>query len=56
MDGPRITGTERRRRTGRIPPQLAPVVWIAVLLAAWLVIVEWPMLPELLNATVAAWH
>jgi hypothetical protein len=56
IDRSRNTETERRRRAGRVPPQFGPVVWIAVLLAAWFLIVEWPMLPELLNAARAAWH
>jgi hypothetical protein len=33
---------------------LGPVIWIAILLASWLLIVEWNTLPELMNATVGA--
>ena len=31
-----------------------PLVWIAVLLASWFVIVEWKMLPDMVSATMAA--
>jgi hypothetical protein len=41
----------RGRRRGRNYPQLGPVIWIAILLASWLLIVEWKTLPELMNAT-----
>jgi hypothetical protein len=30
------------------------VIWIAILLASWLLIVEWKTLPELMNATMGA--
>lgn len=48
------TDTERHRRASRAPAQFVPVVWIAVLLAFWFLIVEWKMLPELISATMAA--
>ncbi len=52
MDGSHNEGL--KRRAGRSHAQLAPVVWIAVLLASWLIIVEWKMLPDLVSATMAA--
>ncbi len=30
------------------------VAWIAVLLGCWFVICQWPMLPTLINTTMAA--
>jgi hypothetical protein len=54
MDGSQKSEFGRRRGASRHYAQFAPVVWIAVLLACWLVIVEWKMLPELVSATMAA--
>jgi hypothetical protein len=42
------------RRLGRGHPEWGPVIWIAILLTSWLVIAEWRMLPELMNAALAA--
>ena len=53
MDRSHNTGSERRRRPRRSHAQFAPVVWIAVLLASWFVIVEWKMLPDMVSATMA---
>jgi len=50
MSEPRRPNTPRRRGGG-VLARLAPVVWIAVLLAFWLLMVEWKMLPELVSAT-----
>jgi len=33
---------------------LGPVVWIAVLLVSWIVIVDWRIVPEMVTATMAA--
>jgi hypothetical protein len=46
-------GIERSRRAVRSYLFIAPLMWIVVLLASWLLIVEWRMLPELVNATMA---
>ena len=54
MDRLHTTGSERHRRASRSATQFIPVVWIAVLLALWFLIVEWKMLPELISATMAA--
>jgi hypothetical protein len=54
MDRSLNTGPERQRRVGASHALLAPVAWIAVLLAAWLLIAEWRMLPDLITATMAA--
>jgi hypothetical protein len=43
--------SDRSRHGGRSYPELGPVIWIAILLASWLLIVEWQTLPELMNAT-----
>jgi len=52
MDKHSDRGSDRSRRGGRTYPELGPVIWIAVLLASWLLIVEWKTLPELMNATI----
>jgi hypothetical protein len=44
----------RPRRPGRAHPEWGPVIWIAILLTSWLVIAEWRILPELMNAALAA--
>jgi hypothetical protein len=54
MDKVGKAGTERLRRAGRSHRRLAPIVWIVILLASWLLIVEWRDLPELVSATMAA--
>jgi hypothetical protein len=51
MDRSRSTGS---KRYGRGWYAFAPVLWIAVLLGSWLIIVEWKMLPDLVSATMAA--
>jgi hypothetical protein len=51
MDRSQNTGSERRRRPRRSHAPFVPVVWIAVLLASWFVIVEWEMLPDVVSAT-----
>ena len=43
-----------RPRRGWGHAQLAPVVWIVVLLALWIVLVDWRTLPDLVKATMAA--
>ena len=52
MDRVHERGSNRSRREGHIG--LGPVIWIAILLAAWLAIAEWRLLPEMVNATMAA--
>ena len=54
MEQSRITSTERPRRAARSRLHLIPVLWIAILLGAWLVIVDWRALPDLITATMAA--
>jgi hypothetical protein len=55
MDGTRNTDTRHTsRRTGRSFAQFVPVVWIVILLALWLVIANWRMLPDLITGTMAA--
>jgi hypothetical protein len=54
MDKSHSTGSGRPRRAGRSRAQFIPVLWIAVLLGAWFVIVDWRMLPDLISATMAA--
>jgi hypothetical protein len=50
MDRSQNTDSERRRHPRRSHARFAPVVWIAVLLASWFVIVEWKMLPDVVSA------
>jgi hypothetical protein len=52
MDRSHNTGSERGLRPRRSNARFAPVVWIAVLLASWFVIVEWRMLPDVVSATI----
>jgi hypothetical protein len=47
MDRQRIPDPDRKRRAGLNRAQFAPVVWIAVLLASWFLIVDWKMVPDL---------
>jgi hypothetical protein len=54
MDKQSDRGSDRSRRGGRTYPELGPVIWIAILLASWLLIVEWKTLPELMTATMGA--
>jgi hypothetical protein len=54
MDERRDNGSVRTRRSGRNHAQFAPILWIAVLLLSWLAIVQWKVLPDLVNATMAA--
>jgi hypothetical protein len=49
-----ITNPDRPRRSGRNHAQFAPVVWILILLASWLLIVEWQTLPDMASAALAA--
>lgn len=51
MDQQSDRSSRRSRGGGRNYPELGPVIWIAILLASWLLIVEWKTLPELMNAT-----
>ena len=48
------SSSERPRRLRRGQWHLGPVVWIAVLLVSWIVIVDWRVVPELVTATMAA--
>ncbi len=50
MARPHTTDSDRPRHAGRNHAPFAPVVWIVVLLASWLLIVEWQALPDLANA------
>jgi hypothetical protein len=50
MNGQRTPAPDRKRRTGLNRAQFAPVVWIAVLLASWFLIVDWKMVPDLFMA------
>jgi len=54
MEKSHITPTDRSRRPENRYLPLIPLAWIAVLLAAWFLIVEWRMLPDLISATMAA--
>ena len=54
MDKLQNTESARPRRTTRGHTQFAPVVWIVVLLALWIALVDWRTLPDLVNATMAA--
>ena len=42
---------QQQRKRGH--PELVPVAWIAVLLAGWLLIIDWKMLPDLIGTTMA---
>jgi len=54
MDRSHITPADRSRRpTSRFLP-LIPMAWIAALLTAWFLIVDWRMLPDLISSTMAA--
>jgi hypothetical protein len=54
MGKPSDRGSDGSRRGGRNSPEWGPVIWIAILLASWLLIVQWKTLPELMNATMGA--
>jgi hypothetical protein len=54
MDTSRSEKADRPRHGGRGHGHYAALMWIAVLLASWVVIVQWKMVPELINATMAA--
>jgi len=54
MSRSRFDRSEPSRRLGTNHPYYGPVAWIVVLLAGWLVITEWHMLPELITSTMAA--
>ena len=54
MGKPSDRGSDRSRRGGRNSQEWGPVIWIAILLASWLLIVQWKTLPELMNATMGA--
>ena len=54
MDRSSDRDRKRSRRGGWNHPQLGPVIWIAILLASWLLMVEWKTLPELMSATMGA--
>ena len=47
MDRQHTPAPDRTRRAGLNRAQFAPVVWIAVLLASWCLIVDWKMVPDL---------
>jgi hypothetical protein len=47
MDRQHTPAPDRTRRAGLNRAQFAPVVWIAVLLASWFLIVDWKMVPDL---------
>jgi len=54
MDKQSDRRSDRSRRGGRNSPEWGPVIWIAILLASWLLIVQWKTLPELMTATMGA--
>jgi len=54
MDGTRNADSRHTSRTRRSFAQFAPVVWIVILLALWLAIANWKMLPDLITGTMAA--
>lgn len=54
MNDPRDRESARPRHAGRNHKAFGPMVWIAFLLASWLVIVEWKMLPDVVSATMGA--
>jgi hypothetical protein len=54
MDRLQNPESERPRRAARGHARFAPVVWIVVLLALWIVLVDWRTLPDLIHATMAA--
>jgi hypothetical protein len=47
MNRQRTPDPDRKRLAGLSRAQFAPVVWIAVLLASWFLIVDWKMVPDL---------
>ena len=54
MNQPRDRDAARPRRAGRNHTPIGAVLWIALLLVSWFVIVEWRMLPDVVSATMAA--
>jgi hypothetical protein len=54
MDRLPETAPNRPRGIGRPHPALGPLIWIGILLGSWVVIAEWRMLPDLVNAAMAA--
>ena len=51
MERPHNPDPKRPNRARRSHAPFIPVVWIAVLLASWFLIVEWKMLPDVVSAT-----
>ena len=54
MDRSHTTSTGQPRRVSRSQFHIGPIVWIAVLLVSWFVIVDWRALPDFVHATVSA--
>jgi hypothetical protein len=54
MHSPHINEPALRRRSARNRAHYGPVLWIVLLLAAWFVIAEWRMLPEVISKAMAA--
>jgi hypothetical protein len=54
MDRPHDSVSARPRHVRRGYAQFVPVMWIVFLLASWLVIVDWRLLPDMVSATMAA--
>jgi hypothetical protein len=54
MHSPHTDQSADRRRSARSRAHYGPVVWIVLLLAAWFVIAEWRMLPEVISKAMAA--
>ncbi len=49
----RPSSRETSRRTNRNHATFGPVVWIVMLLACWLVIAKWDVLPEAIRQAMA---
>ncbi len=50
-----MTTNDRENRLGRRRPvHYGPVVWIVVLLAAWLILADWKVVPDAISNTMAA--
>jgi len=50
----RLMDRSHRNQRKQGHPGLTSMVWIAALLACWVAIVEWKMLPDVISATMAA--
>jgi hypothetical protein len=54
MSRSKLDGADGPGKSGPHRAYYGPVAWIVILLGCWFVIIEWQMLPALINITRAA--